>query len=634
MIVAVSRGAGRVGLAAGALAAALAVTLAGQGGPDEIEYRLSFPAPEHRWLQVDAVFPQLGTSPVRLLMSSASPGRYARHEFAKNVFAVQIFDGDNQELAFTRPSANQWQVAHHDGTVRVRYRVFGDRVDGTYLAVDSTHAHMNMPATLMWARGLEDRPMRITFDQPEGVSWTVATQLFPTNDRLVFTAPNLQYLMDSPTEFSDFETRTFAVADPARPGNHPTFRVVVHHDGSPEALDPFAEQVEKVVRETVAVFGEFPSFAGNMYTFIADYLPRASGDAMEHRNSTVLTSSGRLDRPRQRAQLIDAVAHEFFHAWNAERIRPLALEPFDFTDANVSGELWLAEGFTNYYGALVTMRSGLASLETTLGRFASTLNTVLLSPGRQLATVVEMSQLAPFTDAAPAIDPTNFRNTFVSYYTWGEAIALGLDLTLRVRTDSRVSLDDYMRAMWDRFGKPGGSAPGLVDVPYTLADAREVLGAVAGEGAFADEFFSRFIEGHEVVDHAELLAAAGVVLRRQSPGQAWLGDVAFGAGMRVSELTTYGSPLHDAGVDREDIVQMLDGRPVSSRTDLARLLETKQPGDTISVRFRRRGRTVNATLTLAERPHLELVTVESTRATLTAQQRAFRKEWLGSKQRQ
>ena len=189
-----------------------------------------------------------------------------------------------------------------------------------------------------------------------------------------------------------------------------------------------------------------------------------------------------------------------------------------------------------------------------------------------------------------------------------------------------------MQAMWDRFGKPGGSAPGVVDVPYTLADAREVLGAVAGEEAFADEFFSRFIEGHEVVDHAELLAAAGVVLRRQSPGQAWLGDVAFGAGLRVSGPTTYGSPLHDAGVDRDDIVQMLDDRPVSSRNDLARLLEMKRPGDTVSVRFLRRGRTVDATLTLAERPHVELVTAESTGATPTARQRAFREDWLGSKQ--
>ncbi len=50
----------------------------------------------------------------------------------------------------------------HDGTVVVRYRVFGDRVDGTYLGVDSTHAHMNMPASLMWAAASKRGPARVS----------------------------------------------------------------------------------------------------------------------------------------------------------------------------------------------------------------------------------------------------------------------------------------------------------------------------------------------------------------------------------------------------------------------------------------------------------------------------------------
>ena len=129
--------------------------------------------------------------------------------------------------------------------------------------------------------------------------------------------------------------------------------------------------------------------------------------------------------------MLGAVAHEFFHVWNVERIRPQSLEPFDFTDANLSPALWLAEGFTNYYGKLVMMRSGLTTLGRTLDSFGATLDVVIASPGRRLNSAVDMSRLAPFTDAATAIDPTNFGNTFVSYYTWGEAIGLGLDLTLR-----------------------------------------------------------------------------------------------------------------------------------------------------------------------------------------------------------
>jgi predicted metalloprotease with PDZ domain len=90
------------------------------------------------------------------------------------------------------------------------------------------------------------------------------------------------------------------------------------------------------------------------FTFLVDSLPYADFDRMEHRNSTVITSHAALATGR--LELLDTVAHEFFHSWNVERIRPKGLEPFDFDRANLSGELWLAEGFTQYYAPLVLQR--------------------------------------------------------------------------------------------------------------------------------------------------------------------------------------------------------------------------------------------------------------------------------------
>ena len=48
-----------------------------------IRYQLSFPQPEHRWMQVEVLFPEVGTAPLAVRMSRSSPGRYALHEFAK-----------------------------------------------------------------------------------------------------------------------------------------------------------------------------------------------------------------------------------------------------------------------------------------------------------------------------------------------------------------------------------------------------------------------------------------------------------------------------------------------------------------------------------------------------------------------
>src|SRR5262249_37596254 len=155
--------------------------------------------------------------------------------------------------------------------------------------------------------------------------------------------PNLQYLMDSPAEFGPVAMRQFSVGATR-------FRFAAHHTGSNAELDSFVRDVERIVRQEGDVFGEFPSYEPGNYTFRADYLPYAGGDGMEHRNSRVMTAAGAIASAR--LDLLDTVAHEFFHCWNVERIRPKGLEPFDFERPNLSGELWLAEGFTQYYGPL------------------------------------------------------------------------------------------------------------------------------------------------------------------------------------------------------------------------------------------------------------------------------------------
>jgi predicted metalloprotease with PDZ domain len=601
-----------------------------------VEYVLSFPAPEHRWMQVQVTFRDVPAGPLPVRMSRTSPGRYALHEFAKNVFDVRVANGKGVALVPTRPNLHQWDVAGHDGTVIVTYRVFGDRVDGTYLSVDSTHAHMNMPATLMWARGFENRPARVRLEQPAGRQWRVATQLFPTGDPLTFTAPNFQYLMDSPTEFSAHTLRTFTVPSPVAT-TQPVFRIALHHDGTDADADAYAKDAERIVRETLAIFGEFPRFDANTYTFLADYLPWASGDGMEHRNSTVLTSAGALRNPTQRLGLLGTVAHEFFHAWNMERIRSREIEPFDFEEADVSRQLWFGEGFTSYYDDLIMRRTGLMPFEATLSSFAGTINAVTLSPGRQFRSAEDMSQLAPFVDAAASIDRTTWDNTFISYYTYGAALGLALDLSLRDRSNGRTTLDTYMQAVWTRHGRAGQKDAGVVATPYATEDLESVLGEVSGDRAFARDFFARYVRGREVIDYAKLLARAGFVLRRRSAGAAVIGapQLTFGAGgARVPSAVAFESPLYDAGVEREDLIVSIDNVALASQGALDDMLRRHKPGDRVAIRFvRRGGETVNATLTLEEDPRVEIVPVEQAGGTLTAEQRTFRAEWLESKVR-
>ena len=611
------------------LACLLALAAAGQAlAQAPVAYRLTFPEREHRLMQVQVTFAEVPAGPLQLRMSRTSPGRYSLHEFAKNVFDVRATDGAGRTLTVTRPNVYQWDVADHAGTVQVTYTIFGDRTDGTYLAVDASHAHINMPAALMWARGLERRAATVRFEPPPGSSWRVATQLLSGTDAFSFSAPNLQYLMDSPAELSAYALRTFTVNDESRT---PVFRVAVHHTGTDADLDSFARGVESLVRETRHIFGEYPAFEGNTYTFIADYLPWADGDGMEHRNSTILTSSSSIRA--NRADLLDTVAHEFFHAWNVERIRPASLEPFNFEETNMSGELWLAEGFTSYFAPLLMKRTDLITVRDFAQEMGRVLNTVLTSPGRRLHSPVEMSRMAPFIDAATSMDRTVSDNTFISYYTWGEALGLGLDLTLRDRSNNKVTLDVFMRALWERFGRSTAPVAGVVERPYTLDDLKSVLGQVAGDEAFAADFFAKYIEGRDMVSYAPLLARAGMVWRPVAPGRAHIGNVRLQAstgGARVTAAVPFGSPAYQAGIDRDDVIVSIGGTLVSGPDDVVRVVGTRKPGESVPVVFERRGTRVTGTLALVEDPQHELIPAEDAGQTLTAEQRQFRDAWLSS----
>ena len=501
-------------------------------------------------------------------------------------------------------------------TVSVTYTLYGDRADGTYAQIDAAHAHLNMPAALMWARGFDDRPVELTFHSPNP-AWRVATQLAPTANPAVFTAPNLQYLMDSPTELSDHMVREWQVDDAGVPR---TIRIALHHPGTAEQADIFAGRARKVVDQLIAVFGDVPDFDYGTYTFLADYLPQVSGDGMEHRNSTVLSGSRSL-ADADYGQ-IGTLSHEFFHAWNVERLRPAELEPFDFTRANATPSLWFAEGFTNYYGPLAIRRAGLSTFDRFLAEIGGQANVIVNTPARGYGSPQEMSLRAPFVDAAASIDPTN-PNIFTSYYTYGAALALTLDLTLRQRFDG-LTLDDYMRQMWRTHGR--------TEKAYTPDDLRAGLAEVTGDPAFARAFFDASIQRSEMPDLAPLLAQAGVVMKPRNPTGAWAGPARLqvaDAVVRLAGATAPDTPLYLAGLDGGDEIVRLGDTAIDSQANWDDALKALKPGDTVAITYIQRGAERTAQLRLGIDPSFELVRIETTGGAATPAQLAFRNAWLG-----
>jgi len=280
----------------------------------------------------------------------------------------------------------------------------------------------------------------------------------------------------------------------------------------------------------------------------------------------------------------------------------------------------------------VLSRTGHATLAETTNTMAGLLSSIALNPARTVRSAEEMSRMAVFTDGGRSGDRTNWSTTYISYYPFGGAIALALDLTLRSRSNGAVTLDDFMRAMWRAHGKPGGSRPGYVDRPYTAADAEARLAEVSKDASFARDFFAQYIQGHEVPDYARLLLPAGFVLRKARPGQAWWGDLAYGTttgAARLASAPAIDTPAYAAGLDQDDEIRQIDGSPINSSAAIGAAIGRRKPGDRVAVVYvDRTGVPKTAQVTLVENPALELVPIEQSGGTLSSDQRAFRERWL------
>ena len=584
-------------------------------GQATIEYQVNIENCHHHELRISVTFPALPNGVLTVNMPKASPGRYAVHNFAKNVYAIEAFDGTGKSLDVYRTSPEQWQIAGHNGTVRFDYTLYANHADGTYSGIDNRKLHLNMPATFVYAEQLEDRPIVLRFDL-NNKDWKVATQL-EAIDASTFRAPNYYYFYDSPTIVGDIQFREWKSKSN---GKNYTIQVAMMHEGTAEELDKYVEWVKRIVEEQKSIYGSLPDFDFGRYTFLLSYNPWVDGDGMEHRNSTICTSTGNLEQHAE--QLIGTVSHEFFHAWNVERIRPKSLEPFDFNHANLSGELWFAEGFTSYYDDLVLRRSNIISPKDYAEGLSGTLSYVLNYPGRKIHSPIQMSYQAPFTDAATSIDDYNNSNIFISYYSYGAVIGLCLDLSIR-KNFKQKSLDDLMQYLWEKFGK--------TEIPYQIADLEAALAAVTGDKDFATNFFSKYIYNSALPDVKDLLAEFGLSLDYKLPGKIGFLDgnmKKVEEGFRLNSKTLKGFPLYEAGMNKGDIIISLAGQDLSKVEEFKPFVETLEIGKAYPLKYLQNDLLVESQIVLEQHPALQCTLLEEKEEKVKKRVLKRRSAWL------
>jgi predicted metalloprotease with PDZ domain len=473
-----------------------------------IEYSIAMPDPASHLYSITMFVSGLTGVPVELQMPVWSPGRYARMDFAKNVQEFAATSSDGRVLRWTKTNGSRWRVTPGPArSMRVTYRVFANApMSGTFSVLDTLHANWNGPSLFMYVDGHKQDPVSLSVGAPEG--WTIINGDVTRPGQRVFNFPNYDVMVDTPTEVAPAGSLlldSFIV-------DNRHYRVMVHHHGPPPAgtRERFVRDVESIVRYQNSVFGAPPL---EQYTFLFN-IGFPGGDGMEHLYSTQIQNPNVWTDTAKLLPGITTASHEYFHVWNVKRVRPAALGPFDYTREQYQPSLWVAEGWTQYYGFVTLRRAGIEDDHGFYRRMADLIQANLTAPGRKEVSARMASFHAPFWDGAPQGQPTNVRNTFFSYYTKGAGVAAYLDLFIRNRTNNARSLNDAFNnlktATWDA---PKASYY-LQGRGYTEEDVERAVSTAAGTNI--REWFERHVAGTEDMNFDEALGWAGLRLVRDS----------------------------------------------------------------------------------------------------------------------
>lgn len=538
---------------------------AAQGPPARVRFTVSMDQPNTHYFHVVLRCEGLKGEAQDFKMPSWTPGYYQIMDYARNVLNFKAEDGAGRDLPWTKTAKNTWRVeTGKTGSIIVSYDVYAFNRFCADSYLDDRQGFICPAGVFLHIAGQLGRPATITV-KPLHPEDTVTTGLDLVDGRPnTFFAPDFDVLYDCPLLIGKQEVLTFNVK-----GIPHRFAGV---DLGMFDRAQFIGDLERMIESAAALMGDIPY---KHYTFIS-IGPGRGG--LEHANSTALAFDGEsFSSPGGRKRWLAFVCHEYFHLYNVKRIRPIALGPFDYDKENYTDMLWMSEGFTVYYEALILNRAGLFSRDDVLRQLESSIADYENIPGRLFQSAAASSF---DTWLQSFLRTGNAANTTISYYDKGAALGLLLDLAIRNASKNARSLDDVMRTLYRGF---------LRDRRRGFTDKEFRRACEEAAGVSLAEVFD-YASSVKAIDYPKYLAYAGLgidVEPRIVPG-AWLGTTTRDEdGRLIVTGIEWDSPASKAGLSLEDEVIAVDGTRVNART-LTDFLRVRKPGDAVRVLASRR----------------------------------------------
>jgi predicted metalloprotease with PDZ domain len=602
-----------------------------------IRYRIAPVHPEAHLFEVTCTVDQPDLAGQAFQLPAWIPGSYMIREFARHVVSISAHRG-RRPARIVKLDKHTWVAEPGDGPLRVTMTVYAWDLSVRGAHLDTSHGFFNGPCVFLKVLGQEHRPCEIEIAPPRGAryrGWKVATAMqrrgTPAYGFGLYAARDYDELIDHPVEMGSFTLATFQAH-----GVPHDLAITGRHRADTDRL---CRDLKRLCEWHIDLFGRPAPM--ERYVFLVTAVGEGYG-GLEHRASTALLCS-REDLPRagmkettdEYRTFLGLCSHEYFHTWNVKRIRPAAFAPYDLTREGYTGLLWAFEGITSYYDDLALVRSGVITQAQYLETLGRAITSLLRTPGRLQQNVADASWDAWIKYYR---QDENAPNSQVSYYLKGSLIALCLDLRIRSRTRGRKSLDDVMRALWERHGRSGVGV--LEDGVERTAE--EVT------GLRLRPFFDRALRSTAELPLGQLLAGFGIELRTRPAESAsdrggkpstksprTLAErVVLGArtaddplGVKLTHVFD-GGAAQQAGLSAGDVIVALDGLRASAKTLEARLAHYG-PGDAVPVHAFRRDELQARSLPLLAAP----ADTCWLNAGGSAAERRRREDWLGSSQR-
>ncbi|MGZ5244518.1 MAG: M61 family metallopeptidase [Bacteroidia bacterium] len=434
-----------------------------------IIYSISAQNPQRHFIDIEVVNPHINDAEKILVqMPSWRPGRYELANYAQNIQQWLVEDENGLALPNKKISKDCWEVETNGAkAVHIKYNYFAYQLDAGASYFDENQLYVN--------------PVNCMVYFPEQIELPCQLKLvgLPHDYHI---ASGMHFNLHMEAELKDFHELADMPFIASNSLQHQVYSVgeYVFHIWIQGIAKPDWNKVlmdfYNFSRVQIEMFRELPV---KEYHFLYQMPDHKFYHGVEHLNNTVIALGPgyKLMSPEMYADFLGISSHELFHSWNIKSIRPVELQPYDYSRENYSNLGYVAEGVTTYYGDLKLLRGGVYSWEEYAIELQSFMHRHFHVFGRYFQTLAQSSWDTWLDGYKPGIPDRK-----VNMYVKGMMVAFILDMHMRYDTENQSSLDDIMRILYHDFAKQGKG--------YSEEDYLQLVSKISGHDyrRFFDEY--------------------------------------------------------------------------------------------------------------------------------------------------